>query len=304
MLVMMFQPIMMFLESAVACTLRREQGARMSIVIEPFFFDRSRLESLADELVGVYAANQPFPHIVIDGFLPDWVVDAVIGELPETAPDAWIAYNDPRQVKKATEDDSLMPAFTRHLLSQFNSAAFVNFLERLTGVSGLIVDPHFRGGGLHSISRGGFLGVHADFNRHQHMKLDRRLNVLLYLNRDWQEQWGGALEFWDPKMQTCVQRIVPVANRCVVFSTTDTNFHGHPDPLECPEGRTRSSMALYYYSNGRPSSEVSASRTTKFVRRDERDGTPLPLRERLVHSARRVLPPILFDRIPKGRRRS
>ena len=141
-------------------------------------------------------------------------------------------------------------------MSQFNSSTFVDFLERLTGITGIIPDPHFRGGGLHQILPGGFLKVHADFNKQQRLNLDRRLNVLLYLNKDWPESYGGHFELWNHEMTQCEKRALPLFNRLVVFSTTDFSYHGHPDPLTCPAGRSRKSLALYYYTNGRPPEEA------------------------------------------------
>src|SRR5581483_6543461 len=116
---------------------------------------------------------------------------------------------------------------------------------------GLIPDPYFTGGGLHQIERGGYLKIHADFDRHEKLGLQRRLNVLVYLNRDWDESYGGALELWDRAMTHPVVRVLPVFNRCVVFSTTDQSYHGHPEPLTCPPDRRRRSLALYYYTAAR-----------------------------------------------------
>ena len=151
------------------------------------------------------------------------------------------------------------------MLAEFNSSAFVDFLQMLTGIEeALIPDPHYRGGGLHQIERGGYLEVHADFNQHPTFGLDRRVNVLVYLNHDWQSDWGGQLELWDRSMSRAVQRIEPQFNRTVIFSITDTAFHGHPDELRCPPSRTRQSLAFYYYSNGRPLEERSEVHTTLF----------------------------------------
>ena len=156
---------------------------------------------------------------------------------------------------------------TRLLLYQLNGSVFLQFLEQLTGIDGLIPDPYFGGGGLHQIERGGYLKVHADFNWHPKLRLDRRLNLLLYLNKDWKEAYGGHLELWSRNMTRCVQRILPIFNRCVIFSTTDTSYHGHPDPLRCPPSITRKSLALYYYTNGRPEQEQSAPHDTLFQER-------------------------------------
>lgn len=76
----------------------------------------------------------------------------------------------------------------------------------------------------------------------------RKLNLLLYLNKDWNEEWGGDLELWDKNKENCITKISPIANRCVIFNTTGFAWHGHPLPLNCPSNITRKSLALYYYN--------------------------------------------------------
>ena len=88
--------------------------------------------------------------------------------------------------------------------------------------------PHLRGGGFTRFKRGGALGVHADFNFYPRLNLYRRLNLLIYLNEDWPEAWGGDLELWDREGKRCVQRISPVFNRAVIFDTSNFSYHGHP----------------------------------------------------------------------------
>ena len=203
---------------------------------------------------------------------------------------------------------------TRHLLAELNSAPVIAFLERLTGIEGLVPDPHFVGGGLHQIERGGHLKVHADFNRHPRTQLERRINLLLYLNRDWKDEYGGALELWNRDMSACEARILPLFNRCVVFSTTETSYHGHPEPLNCPEGWTRKSIALYYYAREPAGDNEGGEHNTLFqVRPGEDFPTELEepveeeppangqLRDRLKAGARQILPPILTDAIRRRR---
>ena len=219
-----------------------------------------------------YQRARPFPHVVIDDLLPEAVLDAVVDEFPEPN-GQWRQFDDPRQKKfggGVTELD-LGPT-TRNVLAEFNSWAFVEFIQALTGIAEpLIPDPYYRGGGLHQILAGGYLKVHADFNKHPEFGLDRRVNVLLYLNRDWQPEWGGQLELWNASMSRADQRIEPSFNRMVIFTITDSAFHGHPDPLECPAGRARRSLAFYYYSNGRPDAEQSEPHRTLFQRRPEEE---------------------------------
>ncbi len=124
---------------------------------------------------------------------------------------------------------------------------------------------------------GGLLKIHADFNKHPVTQLDRRLNVLVYLNKDWEEAYGGHFELWDKNMEKAEVRILPIFNRMAVFSTTSYSYHGHPDPLTCPADRSRKSIALYYYTNGRPAEEIDpklGSHSTLFrVRKDRMEDT-------------------------------
>lgn len=273
-----------------------------------FRLDRAHLTALADANREAYASAHPFPHIVMDDFLPEAVLDEVLAEFPKPRDADWFAFDSPLERKLATKDDTVMGDATRHLLAELNSSAFVDFLERLTGIEGLVPDPHLAGGGLHQIERGGHLKVHADFNRHPRLGLERRLNVLIYLNRGWQEVYGGAFELWDRDMSRCEQRVLPVFNRCVVFSTTSTSFHGHPEPLNCPPGETRKSMALYYYSRDRPPEEARAAHNTLFK---ARPGEALPdagapdrraaLRRRVEQAIVALTPPILLDAVRRRR---
>ena len=105
------------------------------------------------------------------------------------------------------------------------------------------------GGGIHQSLPGAVLRIHADFNKHPLWQFRRRLNVLLFLNKDWKEDYGGHIELWSSDMQSCEQKILPIANRLVIFTLSNKSFHGHPKPLNCPKGMTRKSIATYYYNN-------------------------------------------------------
>ncbi len=258
-----------------------------------FSFDPVALKALADELGHGYRNADPFPHVVIDDFVPRSVIDDVQAEFPQPGDLEWQRFSTRQELKLASADTDQMTPVIKHLLREFNSAAMVTFLEDLTGIAGLIPDPHYWGGGLHQIERGGHLAVHADFNWHEQLRLDRRLNLLLYLNDDWQPEWGGALELWAQDMSAARRSILPVANRCVIFNTTDHSYHGHPDPLACPPDRTRQSLALYYYTNGRPRGEASATRSTLFQPRPDEAWKRTPFDAR--RTAHRLLPPVALD---------
>ena len=199
------------------------------------------------------------------------MLDKVIEEFPNPGDVPWKEFKQASAKKLASEGDELFGDFTRHLTSEFNSATFLQFLQTLTGVDALISDPYFFGGGLHQIEPGGFLKVHVDFSRHETLRIDRRLNAIVYLNRDWEPAWGGALEFWDADMTHMVEHVLPVFNRCVIFATPDAN-HGHPDPLACPPGRTRRSLAFFYYRNDLAADEA-ADTTSRAIASDRASGS-------------------------------
>lgn len=232
------------------------------------YLDRENLLKVARDNRRRYASASPFPHIALDGLFPDEALDEVLREFPDPASPVWKEYRNYHEGKLETQGEDHLGAFTSLLLYQFNSAPFLHFLEELTGITNLIPDPYFYGGGLHQIPRGGKLGIHADFSRHGKLPLDRRVNVIIYLNHDWKDEYGGHLELWDADMTRCVEKILPIYNRTVVFSITDWAFHGHPEPLACPEDMTRKSIALYYFTNGRPPGETRPEkRSTLFLQR-------------------------------------
>jgi len=212
-----------------------------------------------------YRAAAPFPHIVIDNFADAGILRRVAGEVTAMDHSGWHRTASAHERKLSTEDETTFGPFTRRVFAALNSGAFLGFLEELTGINGLIADPHLRGGGLHEIERGGMLGVHADFNFYKRLGIWRRLNVLLYLNTEWNEAWGGHLEFWDAAGRVCAERIAPTFNRAVIFDTSSRSFHGHPHPLDCPEGQSRKSVALYYYTVDYPYPEDRTPHSTIFL---------------------------------------
>jgi Rps23 Pro-64 3,4-dihydroxylase Tpa1-like proline 4-hydroxylase len=220
---------------------------------------------LADAHREAFAKAEPFPHIQFDGLFDPRLLDQVVAEFPPPESSLWRRYDAKNEAKLETQSELAFGPAARAVTQHLNAGAFVAFLESLTGIEGLVPDPVLMGGGMHRIERGGYLGVHADFNRHWRLKLYRRLNVLLYLNRGWHDDWGGHLELWDRGGQGCVTKIAPLFNRLVIFCTDSTSFHGHPHPLACPEGRARMSLASYYYSADRPGDETREPHSTIWV---------------------------------------
>ena len=216
-----------------------------------------------------YRSAQPYPHVMVDDFFDEAVLDQTIQEFPR--PDALSEkFNNPREFKFTSRSELEIPPFSRTFIHALNSGTFINFLEEITGIRGLVGDPHLAGGGLHALPRGGKLKIHTDFNFHRKLGLDRRINVLVYLNKNWQESYGGHFEAWRPNGPTAEARYLPIFNRLIVFGTTDFTFHGNPDPVACPETMSRKSIAMYYYTKGRPKDEWSGMvQSTTFMNRPD-----------------------------------
>lgn len=259
-------------------------------------------KSVADkgkELQAAYNAAHPFPHTVIDGFLPRPLIDLCIAEFDRGRNERQMVYNDrTERLKREFKPDELT-AGPRTLFYGFNSRPFIRVIENITGIKGLIPDPYFMGGGFHEIQNGGHLSVHADFNHHVPMNFERRINVLIYLNDDWDDAYGGQLELWDNDMGACVRSIVPVANRCVIFNTTQQSNHGNPHPVNHPAGRSRKSIALYYYTA--TWSDDKRDRTTQFRPRPGTADRP-DWRVKRAELAEDLLPPIVRRGFAKARR--
>lgn len=245
-----------------------------------------RLAALARDHRQEYAANRPFPHICFDDFLPIDVAEGLLASFPSPDATHWSRTDIPQERKLSSEDERFIPAPIRQFLYACNTSRFVTFLEHLTGVSGLIPDPYYAGGGMHQIVRGGKLGVHVDFNKHGRLKVTRCLNVIVYLNKEWRDEYHGHLELWDAERAGCVARYAPTFNRCVIFGTTGKSYHGHPHPLACPEGMSRKSVALYYYV---ATAERELNRGTEFLTTDRR-----PMSDIARQVMRDLTPPVVY----------
>ncbi len=211
--------------------------------------DMDDLEENLDRTRVAYQSADPYPHVVIDNFLEPEAAQAAIAEFPPFDPERWNNYLHVNERKFSNTDPETWGPTLRQILQDLNSPRFVRYVGNLLGEDDLIEDPSLEGGGLHQSTRGGFLNIHADFTVHPHHRdWQRRANLILYLNEGWEADYGGDLELWSTDMKQCVQKVSPVANRAVIFTTDANSFHGHPEPMQCPEGVARRSLALYYYS--------------------------------------------------------
>jgi len=212
-----------------------------------------------DGLRKSFASAYPFSHIVLRDVLLSDVATRLEQAFPELDTAGWTHYKHINERKHGQSVRSAMPASVLSVIDELNGERFVAFLEQLTGFTGLIPDSEFSaGGGLSQCGRGGFLNIHTDFTVHPyHPTWRRRLNLIFYLNRDWNEGWGGHTELWDDQMRKVAAKIAPTHNSCLIFDSRPPSYHGHPEPMECPEGVSRKTLALYYFIE--EASPVSAS---------------------------------------------
>lgn len=213
-----------------------------SLVIDPV-----TALSVGDSVSQEYQSKEPYPYICLDNFLAREIIERVHEEVTALE-DKAAEHASANEHLKTSYNPNTLPAYTKAVFNMLNSEGFIKFLEGMSGITGLIPDPYFKGGGIHRISNGGYLGIHADFNHHREMNLERRMNVLVYLNPDWKEEYGGAFEVWSNDMSQRVAAFTPIMNRMCCFSTGSDTMHGNPEPVAHPGGQSRYSMALYYYT--------------------------------------------------------
>jgi Rps23 Pro-64 3,4-dihydroxylase Tpa1-like proline 4-hydroxylase len=228
-----------------------------------YLANRSRLK---------YKDAKPYPHIIFKNFFNKNFLNEVLKEFPDLSKSKFsMKYANKNEVKFANNDKKNFKKNTKLLFQYLNSSKFLKFIEKISLIKEkILADQTLSGGGLHEIKKGGVLKVHTDFSKHPTKNLDRRINVLIYLNKKWKKNYGGYLELWDKDMKKCIKKILPTFNTMVVFSTNDFTNHGHPKHLKCPKTTSRKSVATYYFSKGRPKNEITniyKKNTTEFKNR-------------------------------------
>jgi len=197
----------------------------------------------------LYQAATPFPHAVLGGFFDADELNEVRVEAEDL--DDWYEKKMEWSYKLTQNELLKLGSATNEFMGNLNGDKMLEFLMELTGIPDLLPDRDWSYGGLTKIPPGGFLKMHADFNRNKYdLSLYRRVNVLVYLNQNWREAYGGHLDLWgDGKT---VKRILPMFNKTVIFTCSDLSIHGHPHPLACPAHRARYSISAYYYTKEMP----------------------------------------------------
>jgi hypothetical protein len=237
-----------------------------------------------DELLEDYRTAQPFPHVVLDNLFSSDTLDSLLEELPPASSPKWVNERHDRMIKSNLRsavdlsDQSFLFAATLH------SASFLYFISEITGIQALLPDPYLSGAGYHVIPSGGKFDVHADRNMDHFSGLERRLAMLVYLNKAWEPQFGGQLELWNQDATRCEKVIEPIFNRTVIFEIADKNFHA-VQPVNDRSGRKRISFAVYYHTVGKNVAFHSSLFAPEIYQ-----GKGQHIRQ----AARELLPPVLF----------
>ena len=239
------------------------------------YIDIENLRTRLPELKNEYQSKQPFRYIVFENFFPNEIAEKILMEYPEISNGQWngTTYLDQKNKFQKTkfEKGSVMET----VFNEFNSHRFLNWLNDLTEIEEeLIGDDELFGGGLHQSIKGAFLNVHVDYNINPKTKFHRRLNVLVYMNKNWKDKYEGHLELWNltEGKKDLLEKVAPTFNRCVIFETNEISFHGHPKQLNTPLGVNRKSLATYYYTKNRPANEIAGEHNTIYVNTEGASG--------------------------------
>ena len=218
-----------------------------------------------------YGKDGPFDHCVIDNFFKKNIALKLEKEFPHFESDIWHKYNNPIEIKKVCNDWNAFPELTYQVFSYLNSDEFLKIIrKKIFKKTKLYSDIGLNGGGWHIHKQGGKLNTHLDYSIHPKLRLQRKLNIIIYITRDWKEKWNGSLGFWsnesDKEPGILSKEIQPVFNRAVLFDTTQNSWHGLPDPVQCPKNKYRKSLAVYYLCE--PPSKVNSRGKALFAPSD------------------------------------
>lgn len=204
--------------------------------------------------------SKPFPYFIVDNFFDKNLANILSKEFPKFNDKIWHEYGNQLEIKKVCNNWNVFPKFTYQVFSFLNSTYFTNQLSRILFKKNILIsDNGLNGGGWHIHKKGGKLNTHLDYSMHPKLNLERRINIIIYLNPNWKKNWGGCLGFWDNQSSRSpgklIKEIEPLYNRAVIFDTSKNSWHGLPSPLMCPNSEYRKSLAIYYLTN--PSSKTA-----------------------------------------------
>jgi Rps23 Pro-64 3,4-dihydroxylase Tpa1-like proline 4-hydroxylase len=223
-----------------------------------------------------YQSKKPFRYTSFDSFFLNEKAEDIYNNYPQVGNESWNGTTYIDQKNKFTKDKFDEGSLLDQVFKELNSSEFLKWLNEITEIEDeLLGDQELFGGGLHQSINGAFLNVHVDYNIHPTTKYHRRLNTIIYMNKDWKDEYEGHIELWDftDGKKELLNKIAPLFNRCVIFETNEISFHGHPKPLNTPKGLNRKSLATYYYTKTRPENEIASDHNTIYVNTEGTTGT-------------------------------
>ena len=190
---------------------------------------------------------QPFEHIVIENFLNESYADELYDLFP-TNFDNWHKYENPIEVKYAFDDINSLDEKMKNFFYFLSSDKLIDIFRQITHIKDLTFDEYLHGAGLHCHPRSGKLNIHLDYEKHPFTGKERRLNIIFFLTKDWNDEWNGQNELWDKEAKSCVVKTGIRFNKAIIFKTNNISWHGLPEKILCPENHFRKSLAFYYVS--------------------------------------------------------
>lgn len=212
-------------------------------------------------LASQFQSSGQIKHIIIENFLDSNYINKLVNDFPKNPENKslWYEYKNPIEYKYACDKIDLIPENLELYFYLLSSNYMLDLMRQLTGIKELEVDDYLHGAGLHMHPRNGRLGLHLDYEKHPITGKQRRINIILYMNKKWEKSWNGATELWNENVTECIGKSEVIFNNAIIFQTDETSWHGLPEPLLCPEGKYRMSLAYYYVSP-----LVSRENTNKF----------------------------------------
>jgi hypothetical protein len=199
-----------------------------------------------------YSQAKPYEHVIIPNFFETSFAEALFQQFPKDSEPDWYEYNSPIERKKAKNRFATHQFLIESLYQDvLVNETFLSFMRELTGIDNLLADEWRHGQGAHIHGNNGILQLHLDYMIHPISKKERRINLLIYLSKNWKDEYNGHLELWNKDCTQCEQKILPQFNQAVIFNTCDISYHGLPRPIQCPPDQFRQSLAIYYVSSPR-----------------------------------------------------
>jgi len=200
-----------------------------------------------ETLQEAYSKAQPFEHIIIDDFLDEAYAEKIFQRFP-TINDAWHEYKNPIEVKYTYDNINDLNVEIKNYFYYLSHPEMIQMMQKITSINDLEYDEFLHGAGVHMHPRYGRLNIHLDYEKHPYSGKERRLNIILFMSKEWNTDWNGANELWNDDVSQCIKKTNVKFNRAIIFKTNDISWHGLPDKILCPENIFRKSLAYYYVS--------------------------------------------------------